>query len=1268
MLALILSLLLMAVGAWGANRFIEARYQAKLQDSLQTVLGGVVQALSVWSTDRRIDAAVQADSAVVTQAVEQLLKTRRDRALLLASPGLQRLREHYGKSIDTSLYRGFFVIGPGNVNLASSRNENVGAVNLLIEQPDVLAQLWSGRRVISRIQESDVPLSGRQSSGHATFFAGAPIRNGEGEVIALLTLRLDPYLSFFPILARGRIGDTGETYAFDRQGMMLSPSAYEPALVERGWLRPGEGAALNLRLADPGPEGEDFGVHPSLPLTRMARNAVAGGSGSDMAGYRDYRGIPVVGVWQWNDELSIGIGAEQDVDEAYYLLNLIKGLIYGGGGIAGLILVALFGVFTYERRATDRSERKMAAILDTANDGIVLIDSRGIINKVNPATERMFGYPARAMVGQNIKLLMPEPYHSEHDGYLRAYRESGAAKVIGSGRVLEGRRMDGSHFPIELSVNRLELDTGLFFAGVIHDESERSQALRELTRFKTTLDQTLDCVFMFEPDSLRFLYVNQGAIDQVGYSREELMGMTPVDIKPHFTEEVFRQTIAPLLAGEVPSLNFETEHEHKSGARTPVEIALQYVAPENEPPRLVAVVRNITQRREADAALRRAKEEAEAANRAKSTFLAVMSHEIRTPLNGIVSTIDMLSRGGLDERQLDLVETAKESSQTLVGIIDDILDFSKIEAGRLVLEQRPLLLEGVLESVGEGLRSNASRLGVDLLLFADPLLEQVTGDPTRIKQILFNLTGNAIKFSANLAGRKGEVLAAIERRGENDDGVAVAIRVVDNGIGMTPEVLGRIFEPFVQGEEQTTRRYGGTGLGLVITRRLVDMMGGTLTVESDEGAGTRFTVGLTLPKASGWKMPPGHDLSGVSVLLVRCGPVVERIVTRYLEPAGATILPVTAADALACFRERDLSGAETVVVIDSPEEGAQAEALIERLGGEGDNAPRFLVGCRGDRRGVRVEDEDIATLDFNALRRATLVNAVAVLVGRDSPELLEPVGAAAVVLPQRSLEEARAAGLVALVVDDNPINRKTIGQQLNMLGYAVDTAEDGEEALALWRAGRYPVVLTDCHMPRMDGYSLARAIRAEEGAGRRTPIVAITADAVKGTSERCFAAGMDGYLTKPMQLHELQAVLAKWLPDGRTGEPAEPVAAGDGAAVPDAESVVDPDALKGILGIDDPEMLRDFYREFLASGAETVEALRAARVGGDLAEVGGLAHKLKSSANTVGAFPLGACCLELERAGKAGDRAGVDERMGRLLECYGKVEGWIDQFLSSTGA
>ncbi len=1142
LLAVFLAVILIGAGAYGAVQLIEQRYQRGLEYSLSAVIDTTAKGINLWKKEEMLMVQGMAQEESIIEAAKALLRVQREQKPLLKSKAQQRLRRMMRPNLNK--YRGYFLIAPDNISLASSRDGNVGTSNLLTKYPDILEQLWSGETRLTPIQRSDVSLSTEIETlpqpGDETLFAGTPVRDEDGDIIALLTLRIDPYKTLLPLTSKGELGETGESYFFDRHGVLLSNSRHEYQLIQLGLLEPGMSSVANLRIRDPGVDLTklDYKMQfpNNLPLTRMAASATKGEKGTDITGYRDYRGVPVVGAWQWDKELGIGLATEQDVAEAYRLFYFVKTLIYGGSTIAAMILLALAWVFISGKQSLAQLQNRLQAIVETSDYGIVVINEQGVIESINPSMESMFGYSAQEMIDNNISMLMPEPHHSQHDLYLEHYRHTGDSKIIGVGREVEGKRKDGSVFPIDLRINRLELASGLHFAGLIRDISERKQA-------------------------------EQGIL--------------------------------------------------------------------------------------------KAREEAVHANSAKSNFLATMSHEIRTPLNGIVGTIDMLAHTSLNKDQQDLVETAQDSAVLLQGIIEDILDFSKIEAGRLELEMVPLYLEDLVEKLGENLQHIAKLSEVELLIYIDPELQQIKGDPLRLRQILYNLAGNAIKFSSDLTDRVGQVVisAQLQRRvaGKAD----ISFQVKDNGIGMSREVQERLFRPFVQGEGEITRRFGGTGLGLVITQRLVEIMNGHIELESTEGEGSTFTVHVTLEETT--ELPPieTSNLEGIKVVLLTRDEAAQ-ILSSYLRHAGATVVQKIADEAVELCKKERGDANELFVVIDTRGDMDSSTALRNTLREEiSDIDQHFLFIERGQRRYARPYEKDGLTLDLNAMRRKTLLNAIAALAGRESPELQTP----ALIQPEPdiplSVDEAKAQGRLILLVDDNPTNVKVIGQQLNMLGYLAETAEDGADALEMWRTGSYSLILTDCHMPIMDGYQLSEIIRREETPGTRIPIIATTADALKGTAQRCFDAGMNDYLTKPMKLQQLREALRKWAPKvGVEDESDKEQSFTQGADM--SHEDIDQTALGNILGTQDPEMLAEYYNSFLETSTPTAKQIQDAFNAGDLSEVSRLAHKLKSSARTVGANRLGDCCQALEEAGREGDAQSVSQQMELLPVLFNGVKAWIE--------
>jgi signal transduction histidine kinase/DNA-binding response OmpR family regulator len=514
----------------------------------------------------------------------------------------------------------------------------------------------------------------------------------------------------------------------------------------------------------------------------------------------------------------------------------------------------------------------------------------------------------------------------------------------------------------------------------------------------------------------------------------------------------------------------------------------------------LVVVRDITELKQRETELARerdaaevARAEAEAANQAKSTFLATMSHEIRTPMNGVLGMLEVLEHQGLSDDQRAIVATMRSSASALLRIIDDVLDFSKIEAGRLELEETVFSLSELVTDTVAALRPQAAAKGLHLTVELAPgSSDALLGDPVRVRQILFNLLGNALKFTH--AGSV-QVRAATAALGAGRSGVT--LRVADTGIGITPAERARLFQPFSQADSSTTRRFGGSGLGLSIVRRLTQLMDGEVHVRSEPGKGSMFTVMLPLRTA-----PDG---------------TAERI--------------------------------------------ADAPRALPALG---------QVGSR------------------------------------------------------------------VLVVDDHPVNRKVLLSQLGLLWLAVDTAVDGVEALSLWQPGRYSVVLADVHMPGMDGYALAAEIRAREAASNaaRTPIVAVTANAMHGEEERCLEAGMDAYLAKPVSIAQLSATLGRWI-----------------ALAPQTDrppTVFDRDLLRTWLG-DDKATMRSLLEEFLTGARADAIEIEVGLATSDMGAVSAAAHKLKGGALSVGANALGKVAAALEAAARPGDRAACRDMLGPLV-------------------
>lgn len=524
----------------------------------------------------------------------------------------------------------------------------------------------------------------------------------------------------------------------------------------------------------------------------------------------------------------------------------------------------------------------------------------------------------------------------------------------------------------------------------------------------------------------------------------------------------------------------------------------------------------LTQQSNADVALALA--QARQAGKAKGAFLANMSHEIRTPMNGMIGMLEVLENIGINERQAPTVGTIRNSAFALLRIIDDILDASKIEAGKLDIRQEPAEFLPIVEGVVQTVRPLADDTDVKLRLFIDPALPAwIVSDAGRLRQILLNLTSNALKFSSRqLTHRDGEVMIRITPNGKDK----VCFRISDNGIGMDQSLKDRLFQPFSQGDNAGKLHIAGTGLGLVITKNLIELLGGTIAVDSATNEGTDILVTLPLVKAEGESRLA--DISGLDLICFTLGDInINDGLRDILERSGAQTAFVNSIEALRGFTHK----AYPIVLI--PTDDTILADEVQRA------ATRLLPGCKVLRfssdRTARFGSlsPNCYQVQIQPMLLSDLMRGIATLAGRDMPKHGQTTNQTAI--PSTTLTQQNAR---ILVVEDNEINRIVLSKQLDMLGFSHELALNGAEGLSRWQSGRFDLILTDCHMPVLDGFELTAKIRDTENVRNlsKIPIIAITANAMEGEAERCISAGMDGYLAKPIELNSLRQKLAEILP------------------------------------------------------------------------------------------------------------------------------------------
>ncbi|MBF0290028.1 MAG: transporter substrate-binding domain-containing protein [SAR324 cluster bacterium] len=1379
---------------------IEKQIRNDYAMSLDTVVHSTYESLTVWIENHKNSIHQIASDQTLRELVEKHLQVSPDLEILLNSSSLRQLREFFDGKRDRYGDIGFFIINRENINIAAMQNSSLGEVNLITKQrPETIQKAFAGEEVFV------LPLHpSRDSEGQAVskneshMYFVTPIKNNSGKIIAALAVRLDPTRDFTRLTQVGRIGESGETYGFDKQGFLISESRFDDQLRQIGLIGKTESGILNIRILDPGGNLLDDYKVPSDAqenLTKMAESAIEGKSGVDVEGYRDYRGVTVLGAWLWDDEFGFGLTTEIDEEEALSSFYITRIIVISVLGITLLLAIFLTGVSLWlgrrssqillksqnelEDRVKERTQElfeqkeTFRALSDNLPDVIMRFDREYRHLYVNSPVEAMTGIPADAFFNKTheeigfppemcqffddaieVVFQTSEIYNVEfqlpNEGWVDwvlfpEFDETGKVKsVISSARDITERKRSaekleksesrfrelverfganyffyahdiegvfsylspsasemlgnsienlmahyGEHMadsPVNADVDSytqrtlkgeivppyvIEMVTGsgesrflevsefavydqnniVGVQGIAHDITETMEAKLELEKQKALLqslfDSIPDLIFGKEPNGT-YITSNTAFEEFVGRTRDNLVGKTDHDMFPKEVADFFRENDSKMMK-EGKSKRNEEWVDYPDGRRVLLDtLKMPFYSHEKKMLGLLGVSRDITQIHEQQLELKKAKEVAEEATKAKSDFLANMSHEIRTPMNAIIGMSHLALQTDLNKKQRNYVEKVHRSGESLLGIINDILDFSKIEAGKMDMESIDFRLEDVMENLANLVGIKAEDRGVELLFDVPSEIPMaLIGDPLRLGQILINLGNNAVKFT-----EEGEIVVRIRIKEISTDNVTLHFSVQDSGIGMTPEQQAKLFQSFSQADSSTTRKYGGTGLGLTISKRLTEMMNGEIWVESEAGFGSTFQFTATFGKQSGEisnrVKPSLPELEGLKVLAVDDNATAREILKDLLQSFDFEVEIVSSGQAALDRLEKSDHGFDLILMDwQMPKmDGIETTRRIQEMG---DAPPVIMLTAYGREELSQVAEKvNFSSILSKPVSPSTLIDSTVEAFGHQ----MEGDQAGNRKGSGHTEDTAKLRGAKVLLVEDNEINQELASELLTTNGIIPSIAENGQVALDILEKEAFDGVLMDCQMPVMDGYTATQKIREQERF-KNLPVIAMTANVMAGDREKVLEAGMNDHIGKPINVNEMFAVMAKWI---TPSEPFEETAQKNvEIKVPKSEETISEDEFPQLTGIDIEKGLattqnnhklyrklltkfRDKQRNFegLFRNAQNEEPQAATRC----------AHTLKGVAGSIGATGIYAAAQELESACESGTNV---ERIEPLL-------------------
>jgi two-component system, sensor histidine kinase and response regulator len=905
-------------------------------------------------------------------------------------------------------------------------------------------------------------------------------------------------------------------------------------------------------------------------------------------------------------------------------------------------------------RAVQESERRFRELFDDAPVAYHELDLNNHITRVNGTELAMLGYSAEEMVGKSIWNFIIEEKPDE-----AATRE--APPGVRGEYPCTFRRKDGRKVSVLMRQKFIKDGSGAMSGRLVTLQDVTALKRTELElrdaeeEYRSIFENAIEGIFQSTAEG-SYLSVNPALARMFGYDSPDEMMSTVTHIGRQLYVQLGRRgDFTSLILEQGAVSDFESEVYRRDGSS--IWISERCRAVRDGDGKLLyyeGTAEDITARRGAEQVVKTARDTAIESARLKSEFLANMSHEIRTPMNGIIGMTDLLLDTDLSPKQRDFTQTIAGSADSLLTIINDILDFSKIEAGMLSFEEIDFQLSSVVEGAVEVLAARAAAKKIDIAsLVYNGVPNGLRGDPGRLRQVLTNLVGNAVKFT-----ERGEVVVRANCQEETPTHAVIRFTVTDSGIGIEPAAQAQLFQAFVQADGTTTRRFGGTGLGLAICRQLVQRMGGEIGVTSQPGKGSTFwfTARFARQAASAPTVVPRKaELRDLRVLIVDDHETNRTVLEHLLSSRAMHVQQsVNALDALGLMRAEAARGRTfDLAILDMQMPGMDGLELARCIKKDPKlAATRIVMLTSMDRHDdpEALRDSGVDGCLVKPVKQAQLFECLRTVM---SPDVgAGEIKSTLVPLPKPVEIPAELVGLSlrVLVAEDNPVNQKVAACQLERFSIVPEVVENGRLAIEAAQRENYDVILMDCQMPELDGYAATQELRVGEGRDRHTWIIAMTANSLEGDREKCLAAGMDDYLSKPIKPDALAAALCAYAKRRR-----KPVVA---KAVPPTGGIVDPQILAGFreMGADASGQLLDTLIEtFLENTPQVIEAAREALARRGVAEIERAAHTLKGSSSNFGGERMGAACAELERAAHDGVLDGATEMINAIEAEFASV-------------